>query len=137
MGGLARRSPWRGAPGASGDPVGGRFGTLRALHLLGAQHHGVGISGKGWGVLGSGPDNRLEELAERQCSLVGVELEIHDDIARVIDRSQHAMGAHAGIVPCVSESVEGSRPGLEVGDRVLNVKDRHGCNIRPLNLDRR
>jgi hypothetical protein len=109
---------------------------LRILDLLGTEDDCVWVSCERWGVFGNGPDHRLEELSEGKCGLVCVELEIDDDVARVVHRSQHAMRTHACLASCVAKSFECGCPGLEVGDRVLDVKDGHRWNVRLVILDR-
>ncbi len=84
-------------------------GVAGSLHLLGAEHDRAWISGERWCILGNCPDDRLEELAKRQGGLVCVELEIDDDVAGVVHRSEHAMGTHACIAASVTESF-GDRP---------------------------
>ena len=73
----------------------------------------------------------LELLLELLEELVLEELEDDDDIARVVDRPQHPVRSHACVLTCLAESVEGGRPGREIGDRVLDVEGGHRRNVRP------
>lgn len=105
--------------------------SLASLHALGSEYDCMWFPHQCWGVFGNCPDHCPEEFSECERGLVGVELEIDHDEARVVQRSQHAMGAHTCIAAGVAESVEGGRPGLEVGDRVLDVENGHDWKVRP------
>jgi hypothetical protein len=105
--------------------------ALWSLHGLGSEHDCVRLTSERWGILGNGPHHGPEELSECERGLVGVELEIDHDEARVVQWSQHAMGPHTCIAAGVTELVERGRPGLEVADRVLDVKCGHERTVRP------
>lgn len=67
---------------------------------------------------------------EGRCLGLGVEVEVDEDVAVVVDGVGHAVGSD----PCTGshrgESVEGSLPRGEVGDGVLDVECVHGSSVR-------
>jgi len=55
----------------------------------------------------------------------GVEVEVDDDVARVVDGALQAVPAYSGLFPDRGEAVEGALPGVEVGDGVFDVEGGH------------
>jgi hypothetical protein len=54
----------------------------------------------------------------------GVEVEVEDDVARVVGGLPDVLAGDAGSSATVGEAAEGGQPGLQVGDRVLDVQGR-------------
>src|SRR5438876_979366 len=55
----------------------------------------------------------------------GVELEVDQDVVRIVDGAQDAVAADAGLFAAGWIAVEGPLPGGEIGDGVLDSQDRH------------
>lgn len=58
-----------------------------------------------------------------------VEVEVDEDVGRVVDGLSDGVGADAGPAAHVGEAVEGGVPGAEVRDRVLDVECEHATSI--------
>jgi hypothetical protein len=59
------------------------------------------------------------------CSVVS-EVEVEDDVPLVVGRLPEALVGGAGGGARAGEPFERGEPGVEVGDRVLDVQGRHG-----------
>jgi DNA-binding CsgD family transcriptional regulator len=79
-------------------------------------------------IFGNGPDHGRQELPERRCGLHGVEVQIDQHILQVTDRPLDSVRTDPCIPPRLPEAIEGSGPGLEVCDRVLDVKGHHASD---------
>jgi hypothetical protein len=86
----------------------------------------VRCSDEGGGILAGGPDLRLEEVEERFGLGGGFEVDVDDDIPRIVDWPRDAVLEHAGLLTVFAEALEGRVPEVEVLDGVLNVKCWHG-----------
>src|SRR5215472_1865580 len=81
----------------------------------------LGCAQEGGRVFARGPYVGFEERKEGCRVGGGVEVEIHDDVVRIIDRLLHRVSAYACILARARPAVEGRAPGAVVGDRMLDM----------------
>ena len=79
-------------------------------------------------VLGDDRALSRRKVLKTLCLLHGVEVEVDDDIVRVVDRSAHMVTFDAGLLPGVVETPERLLPHFEVCDGVLDVQGGHGVS---------
>jgi len=68
----------------------------------------------------------VEELLKGACLIDGGEVEIDQDVLVVVERPIDPCRQRGRVGPRATEAVEGSAPGGEVGDPVLDVQ---GCTM--------
>lgn len=76
-------------------------------------------------IRGGRPDVRSQKVEQPSGVLGSVEVEIDDDVVRVVDRALDSFAAHAVPSANLAEALEGGVPQVEVSDRVLDVQCRH------------
>src|SRR5205823_2933520 len=74
---------------------------------------------------------RSPQLSQRDLAPLGlcraVELEVHGDVVWVVQRAEHAVCPHPQLLSADRIAIEGGLPQVEVADRMLQAKCRHGC----------
>ena len=78
--------------------------------------------------LWSGEDT-AQELTELLGPGGGVELQVDDDLVRVVVATDHAVGAHSTAAALLVELVEDGLPVVVVVHGVLNVKGCHAATL--------
>jgi hypothetical protein len=72
------------------------------------------------------PYDRLEERLEAVRFIDGGEIELHQDVAVIVDWLVDSLCLHAGPTTSFAESTESAEPRCEIRDRVFDVQRRHG-----------
>src|SRR5579872_1544157 len=93
--------------------------------LAGFEDPGPRLANERWGGLPVCPDDVVEELAEVVRSLLGVELQLDDEVVRIGHQAANPMAHDAGVPARVGESVEGLLPGGKIADCVLDAEGEH------------
>jgi hypothetical protein len=78
-----------------------------------------------WRGLRGGPHRRLQDALEGGRFLDAVEVQRDVDVLVVVDGLAHALRAYPGLPPGLLEPCEGTQPGLQVSDRMLDVQCGH------------
>jgi len=78
---------------------------------------------------------RRPQLLERQLEGLRltptIELQVHHDVVRIVDRSINLIAPHTGLFAADRIAVEGRLPGLEIADGMLDLHNWHECSFRP------
>lgn len=90
----------------------------------------IGRSDERGGVGRSCPDLGLEEPEERRGLLDGVEVEIHDDAMRIVERLAYQFAYDAGVATHLSEGLERGSPDGEIADGMVDVQGGHAVTVR-------
>ena len=76
----------------------------------------------------------MPQLVQRDAEGLGlgfvVEVEVDNDVVRIVHRPQHPVAAHARLLAANRIAVEGLLPCAEVEDCVLDLQGGHGRLVR-------